>query len=559
MNIGDEIDEEWAPDGILELCTSAAQMMLFAASQRLRADREEYFLRWTADLEDIADARLKLAFARSLYDDIETLNDALKNDDENFAFDGLNGDPQVAIGAGLFGASIRYGDVIAPDHVGTGPSEIRKLNLDTCENSDPCPVSMLLKYPELGRFLFKISALLERDRLRDHGDRDGAWPRAKPPSGFGCTEFALGYGAGLSGACVRPDSLDEMPFPTGSSQAIRAARRAIFDAARHDHTVLIVGESGAGKSAVGRLLHAYSMRGDQPFVTFDCAQIRSEEQESMLFGHEKGAFDGATTARRGCVEMAEGGTLFLDEIGEMTWLVQMKVLQLVQERYYSRMGSSDGVRSDVRIIAATQHNLEESVRTGGFSEDLHDQINACTIELPPLRDRPEDLPLLIDDLVSARKSAGASSVTLAPDAVHSLCTYHWPGNVSELAKLINGLAVLYPDRLVTTADLPSRYCGAPVNRSARIMSSVMEDSSETSNEGTSGLLDLEGEIPSSGIDLKDYIESVEISLIRRALYQCNGTVAHAAKLLHTRRLTLVDKLRKYGLHGKSAERIKSSA
>jgi len=344
--------------------------------------------------------------------------------------------------------------------------------------------------------------------------------------------------------------------PTGNSAMVRRTRRMIEQVAPYDSTVLITGESGTGKEVVARAIHAQSNRRQRPFVAVNCGAIPSELLESELFGHEKGAFTGAITARRGRFEMAEGGTLFLDEIGDMSLPMQVKILRVLQERTYERVGSSRSVHCDVRIIAATHRNLEESIVKGSFREDLYYRLNVFPIEMPALRDRLEDLPLLIDDLTAMQERSGHGGVQLAPDAVHALRAYHWPGNVRELSNLIERLAVLFPEGQVRAADLPARYRGQLAAANCGVEAVADDDDVVTPailpvpSAATPALTRL----PQDGLDLKEYIESIEINLIRQALQNTCGVVAHAAKLLNTRRTTLVEKLRKYGLHRDLAER-----
>ncbi|MDR3416969.1 MAG: sigma-54 dependent transcriptional regulator [Nevskia sp.] len=346
--------------------------------------------------------------------------------------------------------------------------------------------------------------------------------------------------------------------PTGNSMLVRRTRRMIEQVAPHDSTVLITGESGTGKEVVARAVHTQSNRRDRPFVAVNCGAIPSELLESELFGHEKGAFTGAITARRGRFEMAEGGTLFLDEIGDMSLPMQVKILRVLQERTYERVGASRSLHCDVRIIAATHRNLEEAIVKGSFREDLFYRLNVFPIEMPPLRERLEDLPLLIDELIAAQERNGHGGVRLAADAVHSLRAYHWPGNVRELSNLVERLAVLHPDGVVSAAELPLRYRGqggvvAPAP--AAVQPSEDEQPSLLPLRSASvTVLESTTQLPQDGIDLKDYIEAIEISLIRQALQNSCGVVAHAAKLLNTRRTTLVEKLRKYGLHRDFVER-----
>lgn len=358
--------------------------------------------------------------------------------------------------------------------------------------------------------------------------------------------------------------------PTGNSALIRRVRQLVGQVAPFDSTVLVTGESGTGKEVVARAIHEQSLRREQPFVAVNCGAIASELLESELFGHEKGAFTGAITSRKGRFEMADGGTLFLDEIGDMSLPMQVKILRVLQERSFERVGSARTQRCDVRIITATHRNLEEAIVKGSFREDLFYRINVFPIEMPPLRERLEDLPMLADDLIKAMERRGLGSVRLAPDAIHTLRTYHWPGNVRELANLFERLAVLHPSGWIGTAELPARYrANVPALETIAVRSGVLVEKERSESvfavtgepaPSISGLhsmpvvplssLDM---LPPNGVNLKDHIEAIEVALIRQALEQCSGVVAHAAKLLGTRRTTLVEKLRKYGLHKDAIE------
>src|SRR3569623_424066 len=215
--------------------------------------------------------------------------------------------------------------------------------------------------------------------------------------------------------------------PTGNSATVRRLRRMIEQVSAFDTTVLVTGESGTGKEVVARALHESSNRRDKPFVAVNCGAIPSELLESELLGHEKGAFTGAITSRKGRFEMADGGTLFLDEIGDMSLPMQVKILRALQERTFERVGSNHSVRCDVRVIAETHRNLEENIIKGSFREDLFYRLIVFPIEMPPLRDRIEDLPLLIEDITVAMENNGHGSVRFAPDALSALRQYAWPG------------------------------------------------------------------------------------------------------------------------------------
>ncbi len=349
--------------------------------------------------------------------------------------------------------------------------------------------------------------------------------------------------------------------PTGNSPSVRRVRRMIEQVAAFETTVLITGESGTGKEVVARAIHERSERADKPFVAVNCGAIPHELLESELFGHEKGAFTGAITARKGRFEMADGGTLFLDEIGDMPLSMQVKILRVLQERTYERVGANRSSQCDVRIIAATHRNLEDAIVKGSFREDLFYRLNVFPIEMPPLRERLEDLPLLIDDLISALERSGHGTVRLGSDAVHALRGYHWPGNVRELSNLIERLAVLHPGATVGVGDLPQRYraqlseavaTAEPVEAAAPEAEASTAPQEAAQADAVVAAANPESELPPEGLNLKDHMEAIELNLIRQALQQSGGVVAHAAKLLDMRRTTLVEKLRKYGLSREDA-------
>jgi sigma-54 specific flagellar transcriptional regulator A len=328
----------------------------------------------------------------------------------------------------------------------------------------------------------------------------------------------------------------------GNSRAIRNVRHMIEQVADTEATVLILGESGTGKEVVARNIHYYSARRNRPFVPINCGAIPAELLESELFGHEKGAFTGALSARQGRFEMAEGGTIFLDEIGDMPLPMQVKLLRVLQERSYERVGSNKSVKCDVRIIAATHRNLEELIENGDFREDLFYRLNVFPVEMPRLRDRVEDLPLLVNELITRLEHEKNCSVRLTPQAIMALCSYRWPGNVRELANLIERLAILYPSGVVDAKDLPNKV--RPENDAEQDANGVAQDFFA----GVPNLAMLnEPRLPREGIDLKQHLMGIEVSLIQQALDESDGVVAHAAKRLRIRRTTLVEKMRKYGI------------
>jgi len=334
----------------------------------------------------------------------------------------------------------------------------------------------------------------------------------------------------------------------GNSRGVRQVRKQIEQVADSDATVLILGESGTGKEVVARNVHYHSERRGKPFVPINCGAIPSELLESELFGHEKGAFTGAISARQGRFELAEGGTLFLDEIGDMSMQMQVKLLRVLQERTFERVGSNKTIQSNVRIVAATHRNLEEAIVDGKFREDLFYRLNVFPIDMPPLRERVEDIPLLVNELVKRLEHEKRGSVRLTQAAVLALCQYHWPGNVRELANMIERMVIMHPYGVVDVHDLPQKFqvdTGADTSAlSAAIQENALYESSP--NEASIDLLDTP-RLPQDGIDLKEHLSNLECNLIKQALDDADGVVAHAANRLRLRRTTLVEKLRKYGL------------
>ncbi len=324
----------------------------------------------------------------------------------------------------------------------------------------------------------------------------------------------------------------------GNSRAIRRVRTLIEQVAGSDATALILGESGTGKEVVARNIHYYSSRRNRPFVPINCGAIPADLLESELFGHEKGAFTGAISARQGRFEMADGGTLFLDEIGDMSMHMQVKLLRVLQEKTFERVGSNKTVSADVRIIAATHRNLEKAIEEGKFREDLYYRLNVFPIEMPPLRERAEDIPLLIKELITRMEHEKRGSVRLTQSAIIALSQYHWPGNVRELANVVERLVIMHPYGVVDVHDLSEKY--QPEGGELRDKL-IADDALLTVDQ-----LDAP-RLPRDGIDLKQHLTELECSLIRQALEDSEGIVAHAANRLGLRRTTLVEKLRKYGL------------
>jgi len=328
----------------------------------------------------------------------------------------------------------------------------------------------------------------------------------------------------------------------GHSRAIVQVRKLIEKVADTDANVLILGDSGTGKEVVARNLHYYSSRRDRPFVPVNCGAIPPDLLESELFGHEKGAFTGAISARQGRFELAEGGTLFLDEIGDMPLPMQVKLLRVLQERIYERVGSNRPLKADVRIVAATHRDLEEEIREGRFREDLYYRLNVFPIEMPALRERSEDIGLLVKELITRMEHEQRGSVRLTNAAITALSQYSWPGNVRELSNLMERLIIMYPYGVVDVRDLPEKFRGH-----------LSDDDSYTGEPSGEFVLPTEGQpgevvrLPRDGLDLKEHLNQLEYSLIKQALDEADGIVAHAAKRLAMRRTTLVEKMRKFGL------------
>jgi len=327
----------------------------------------------------------------------------------------------------------------------------------------------------------------------------------------------------------------------GCSRDITYIRQLIGQVAHTDASVLITGESGTGKEVVARTLHDVSGRCNKPFVPINCGAIPLELLESELFGHEKGAFTGAISSRQGRFELAEGGTLFLDEIGDMPMSMQVKLLRVLQERSFERVGGNRTVHTDVRIVAATHRNLEQLVKDGGFRMDLLYRLNVFPIEVSPLRDRVEDISPLINYFSNKLAQNGRCFSRLSESALACLSKYHWPGNVREVFNLLERLAILYPGKVVEWSDLPPKFCP-----NHDWLAESIEELVEHTNVGvvppaTGSLL------PTGGIDLKPHLADIEYCLMEQALEQSNWVVARAAKLLKLQRTTMVEKMRKFDL------------
>ena len=357
-------------------------------------------------------------------------------------------------------------------------------------------------------------------------------------------------------AGVTKKILGNMPKLGGSSAAMQYVRKMIEQVARSDASVLILGESGTGKEVVARNIHALSNRCKSNFVPVNCGAIPGELLESELFGHEKGAFTGAITARQGRFELAEKGTLFLDEIGDMGLTMQVKLLRVLQERNFERVGSNRSISSDVRILAATHRDLEKFIREGKFREDLYYRLNVFPIELPPLRTRMDDVPELLQDQMDRIERESHVHLRFTAATLDALCQYSWPGNVRELGNLAERLCILYPDGTVDVKHLPQKYQPASKKTStftfdpARMFSDPPEAEDILVANTADMHVDTELGVPAlgkAGLDLKEHLAHLEVQIIQQALESSCGVVAHAAELLKMRRTTLVEKLKKYGM------------
>ncbi len=311
----------------------------------------------------------------------------------------------------------------------------------------------------------------------------------------------------------------------GSSSQIQGVIEFIEKIADTDSTVLVTGESGTGKELVAKTLHYQSSRAQQPFVPLNCAAIPREILESELFGHEKGAFTGAINTRIGRFELANFGTLFLDEIGDVAPSLQAKLLRVLQEKEFERVGGIKTIKVDVRIIAATNKDLEKAVKNGEFREDLYYRLNVIPIHLPPLREIKEDFPMLLEHfVVDISKRKKKQLPKLSRQALDCLLNYRWPGNVRELENLLERLIILKEGDVINMEDLPERF---------RIKQFQTQQAAAKSYT-----------LPTGGVDLNLLLDEMEKSLILQALESSEGVKSKAASLLGLNRTTLIEKMKK---------------
>ena len=345
----------------------------------------------------------------------------------------------------------------------------------------------------------------------------------------------------------------------GETQAVKEVRFLIEQVAKTDANVLILGESGTGKEVVARNVHLLSKRSTGPFVPVNCGAIPAELLESELFGHEKGAFTGAISARKGRFELAQGGTLFLDEIGDMPLQMQVKLLRVLQERSYERVGGTKAIQADVRVIAATHRNLETMIEAGSFREDLYYRLNVFPIENPSLSERADDIPLLLKELMRRVNEQTGTTAKFTERAIESLKEHAWPGNIRELANLVERMVIMFPEKVVDIPDLPNKYRYIEVDAYEPEYPEELMEKDAFNDIFSTGFSDYDNEpepefnqagsgvLPEDGIELKEYLAELEISLITQALERYDYVVARAAEILGVRRTTLVEKMKKYNL------------
>ncbi len=339
---------------------------------------------------------------------------------------------------------------------------------------------------------------------------------------------------------------DGMPL-IGRCPAMQDIYRVLARLTQTDLTVMISGESGTGKELVARALHEYGKRRNGPFVAINMAAIPRELIESELFGHEKGAFTGAQTRHVGRFEQAEGGTLFLDEIGDMPMEAQTRLLRVLQEGEYTTVGGRTPIRTNVRIIAATNRDLQQQIDQGLFREDLYYRLNVVPLRLPPLRERLEDIPDLVRHFLATAEKEGLPPKSFEPAAVERLKKHHWPGNVRKLENLVRRLSAIYTQDLVTMDMVESEI--APITRMAPF-SDTQEEAADLSEAVERHLgdyfLSFGQELPPTGLYTR-ILRKVESPLITAALVATRGNQIRAADLLGLNRNTLRKKIRDLGI------------
>ncbi|EFI33304.1 two component, sigma54 specific, transcriptional regulator, Fis family [Desulfonatronospira thiodismutans ASO3-1] len=313
----------------------------------------------------------------------------------------------------------------------------------------------------------------------------------------------------------------------GNSRSIREVLQMVSKVAPSRSTVLITGESGTGKELIARAIHYSSPRREGPFISINCMSLSPGVLESELFGHEKGSFTGATAMKKGRFELADGGTLFLDEVGELSQDLQVKLLRVLQEKAFERVGGSRTIHADIRLVAATNKDLKQAVEKGEFREDLYYRLNVVGINLPPLRERREDIPVLVAHFMQKFSSENQQELKkFAPEALEYLTAYEWPGNVRQLENVVERCMVLASREEIGVEDLPSEI----KDEEAQFKSAV-------------DLLPVE-------LELSGTLEKIEAALIRRALVKSGFVQVKAAELLNISKSLLQYKLKKYNIQPK---------
>ena len=371
----------------------------------------------------------------------------------------------------------------------------------------------------------------------------------------------------------------------GLSPAIRALRELIKLLGPSDSTVLIVGESGTGKELVANALHECSERASGPFVPVNCGAIPKDLLESELFGHKRGSFTGAISDRKGRFQLADKGTLFLDEIGDMSMDLQVKLLRVLQERTVDPVGSIGSIPIDVRVIAATHQNIEALIDEGRFRKDLYYRLNIMPIEVGPLAERAEDIPLLIEHFSRQQAKALQAPISISPESMRLLLAYDWPGNVRELSNLVDRYTALYAQQEVDLHKVPASMMPSGLRKlmqgqqsqnrtlgedeisrrvarkpdhvaidlagtSARDAEEIDIPSRDSSIDEIQRVINLaQGgpDFPDEGVELKQHLLEIEQRLIKEALTKAQGNVSKTARLLSLRRTTLIEKINKYGM------------
>ncbi len=331
------------------------------------------------------------------------------------------------------------------------------------------------------------------------------------------------------------EPMGEAPEILGHAPAMQDVFRAIGRLSQSSATVLITGESGTGKELVARALHRHSARASRPFVAINTAASPKDLLESELFGHERGSFTGAQQQRRGRFEQAEGGTLFLDEIGDMPAELQTRLLRVLSDGTFYRVGGHQQIKGNVRVIAATHQNLEQRVRDGSFREDLFHRLNVIRLRLPSLRERPEDIPLLSKHFLAASaQQLGVEAKRLADEALQHLSRLELPGNVRQLENLCHWLTVMAPGQVIEVGDLPPEFRDQSTAVAADWLSALEQEAERRLARGQTGILD-------------DLARQFERTLISKALQRTGGRRIEAANLLGMGRNTITRKIQELGI------------